>query len=424
MATAANSVTHPTLVQVDPFVPAHEQKGLHNRWHPDIPPVATVKPGEVFNIECVDWTGAQIGNNDFSDDIRHVDLDSVHNLSGPIAVEGAEPGDCLVVDILDVKPFEKMPWGYTVSTVLFTPGGTTDFLQGIFELQNGGGLFAREFQSRAAKAIWDFEGVYATSRHIPGVRFAGVSHPGLIGTAPSPELLATWNKREVGLIEAHANAVPPVAYGPLIKGAYVGQALSNDVREKIYREGARTIPGREHGGNCDIKNLSKGSRCYFPVFVKGANLSVGDLHFSQGDLSFCGAIEMAGIIKFKTSVIKGGVEKFALKQPIFLPSPIDPLYSSKLIFEGISVDIRAWNDNITVAYKQAALNAIAYLQKVHLLLSAAPVESHVGAVVDSPNACVTLALPLGIFEHDILPKEEGLKKLDFGQCAIRSDGVL
>ena len=43
-----------------------------------------------------------------------------------------------------------------------------------------------------------------------------------------------------------------------------------------------------------IKNLSRGSRCYFPVFVEGANLSVGDLHFSQGDgeMSFCGAIEM------------------------------------------------------------------------------------------------------------------------------------
>lgn len=36
-----------------------------------------------------------------SDDIRDVDLTSVHNLSGPIAVQGAEPGDCLVVDILD-----------------------------------------------------------------------------------------------------------------------------------------------------------------------------------------------------------------------------------------------------------------------------------------------------------------------------------
>lgn len=82
-----------------------------------------MKPGQVFNVECVDWTGAQIGNNDStfvgfcqqnsvfmrlfslaSDDIRDVDLSRVHNLSGPVAVEGAEPGDCLVVDILDGTP--------------------------------------------------------------------------------------------------------------------------------------------------------------------------------------------------------------------------------------------------------------------------------------------------------------------------------
>lgn len=102
-------------------------------------------------------------------------------------------------------------------------------------------------------------GVYATSRHIPGVRFAGVSHPGLIGTAPSHELLATWNKREVGLIEAHPNAVPPVAFGPLATGAYVGQDLPGNVKERIYREGARTIPGREHGGNCDVSYLTSSS---------------------------------------------------------------------------------------------------------------------------------------------------------------------
>ncbi|KAF8874009.1 Acetamidase/Formamidase [Infundibulicybe gibba] len=396
MATQANSTPHPTLIRVDPFIPADQQKGIHNRWHPDIPPFATVKPGETFKIECVDWTGAQIGNNDNSDDIRNIDLTKIHNLSGPIAVEGAEPGDCLVVDILDITPFEKMPWGYT----------------GIFELENGGGLF----------------GIYATSRHIPGVRFAGVTHPGLIGTAPSTELLATWNRREGALIEAHADALPPVAYGPLSTGAYVGQELSGAVRDKIYAEGARTVPGREHGGI--IKNLSKGSRCYFPVFVKGANLSVGDLHFSQGDgeISFCGAIEMAGIITFNTSIIKGGIEKFALKQPIFLPSPIDPVYSSKIIFEGLSVDLhgdgKQYNMDATVAYKQAALNAIAYLEKAYLLLSAAPVESHVGAMVDSPNACVTLAIPTAIFDHDILPNPNGFPKRDFGQCAIRSDGVV
>ncbi|KAJ6489051.1 Acetamidase Formamidase [Mycena sanguinolenta] len=398
MATQANSVPHPTLIQ-----------GIHNRWHPDIPAFVTVKPGEA------NWTGAQIGNNDSSDDVKNVDLTKVHNLSGPIAVEGAEPGDCLVVDILDVAPFDKMPWGYT----------------GIFELNNGGGLFAREFDSKAAKAIWDFHGIYASSRHVPGVRFAGVSHPGLIGTAPSAELLATWNKREGELIAKHPNAVPAVAFAPNAVGAYVGQDLDDKVRQKIAEEGARTIPGREHGGNCDIKNLSRGSRCYFPVFIKDANLSVGDLHFSQGDgeMSFCGAIEMAGVITFSTSIIKGGVEKFALKQPIFLPSPVDPLYSAKVVFEGISVDYhgdgKQYDMDATVAYKQAALNAIAYLMKqAYILLSAAPVESHVGAMVDSPNACVTLAIPTGIFSHDILPKPEGFTKQDFGQCAIRSDGIV
>jgi len=333
MATKENSIPHPTLIKVDPFLPADQQKGLHNRWHPDIPPFVTVKPGEVFKIECVDWTGAQIGNNDTSDDIKNVDLTKVHNLSGPVAVEGAEPGDCLVVDILDVTPFEQMPWGYT----------------GIFELNNGGGLFAREFNSKACKAIWDFEGIYATSRHIPGVRFAGVSHPGLIGTAPSQELLNTWNKRERGLISQHVNAVPPVAFAPEPVGSYVGQDLPANIKENVAQEGARTIPGREHGGNCDIKNLSRGSRCYFPVFVKGANLSVGDLHFSQGDgeLSFCGAIEMAGIVTFKTSIIKGGVEKFALKQPIFCRLPLILCTLLSLSLRGLASIIMETELNIT-----------------------------------------------------------------------------
>lgn len=34
-------------------------------------------------------------------------------------------------------------------------------------------------------------------------------------------------------------------------------------------------------GNCDIKNLTRGCKVYFPVFVEGANLSMGDMHFSQ-----------------------------------------------------------------------------------------------------------------------------------------------
>ena len=79
-----------------------------------------------------------------------------------------------------------------------------------------------------------------------------MSHPGLIGTAPSAELLATWNKRERQLIAECGEQVPAVAFPPELTGAYVGQDLGKGVLEKIGKEGARTIPGREHGGNCDV----------------------------------------------------------------------------------------------------------------------------------------------------------------------------
>ena len=81
------------------------------------------------------------------------------------------------------------------------------------------------------------------------------------------------------------------------------------------------MPPREHGGNCDIKDLSRGSKIYFPVYVKGAGLSMGDLHFSQGDgeITFCGAIEMAGWLHLKVEIIKGGMAKYGIKNPIFKP---------------------------------------------------------------------------------------------------------
>ena len=74
--------------------------------------------------------------------------------------------------------------------------------------------------------------------------------------------------------------------------------------DRVAAEAARTVPGRENGGNCDIKNLSRGCAVYLPVFMPGANLSMGDMHFSQGDgeVSFCGAIEMSGWLDLKCTV--------------------------------------------------------------------------------------------------------------------------
>jgi formamidase len=376
-----------------------QQLPPHNRWHPEIPAAVSMRPGSVFRMECLEWTDGQVGNNDDPTDVAHIDLSIVHVLSGPIHIQGAEPGDLLVVDILDLGPFPDRSWGYT----------------GIFARNNGGGFLTEEFPD-AAKAVWDLNGIWATSRHLPGVRFPGIAHPGLIGCAPSPELLATWNRRESALVARAPDRVPPLAKLPEAANAILGSltpAFSSFKR--VAAEAARTIPPREHGGNVDIKNLSKGSRVYFPVYVPGANLSVGDLHFSQGDgeISFCGAIEMAGWIDLHVDVIKGGMATYAVvDNPIFVTGPVEPKFSRYVVFEGISVDRDGTQLYLDahVAYRNACLNAVRYLEgcgftgeQAYLLLSAAPCEGRLSGIVDIPNACCTLALPTEIFDDSILP---------------------
>lgn len=48
-----------TLIKIDLDKSPYENDMIHNRWHPDIPMVATVKPGDDFIIECYDWTGGK-----------------------------------------------------------------------------------------------------------------------------------------------------------------------------------------------------------------------------------------------------------------------------------------------------------------------------------------------------------------------------
>ncbi|MBA2944554.1 formamidase [Streptomyces himalayensis] len=392
----------------------------HNRWHPDVPVVAMVRPGDEFRVECREWTDAQIGNNDSANDVRDVELDATHMLSGPIGVEGAEPGDLLVVDILDLGPVPQQVgdapgqgWGYT----------------GVFAKANGGG-FLTDYFPDAYKAIWDFHGQVATSRHLPGVRFTGITHPGLFGTAPSAELLERWNRREQALIDTDPDRVPALGLAPTANAALVGKATGSEA-EAIARDGARTVPARENGGNHDIKNFTRGSRVFYPVHVKDAKLSGGDLHFSQGDgeITFCGAIEMGGYIDFHVDLIKGGMEKYGVStNPMFMPGNVEPRYSEFLTFIGVSVDHDTDTNyylDATVAYRRACLNGVEYLKRfgytgeqAYLLLGAAPIEGRISGIVDIPNACCSLYLPTSIFDFDLRPTTEGPKTADRGQCAV------
>ena len=107
------------------------------------------------------------------------------------------------------------------------------------------------------------------------------------------------------------------------------------------------------------------------------------------------------------------------KRQIFKPSPITPNYNDYLIFEGISVDEAGTQHYLdaNVAYRQACLNAIAYLTKfgyspaqAHSILGVAPVQGHLSGVVDIPNSCATLWLPTQIFDFDISPSAAGPQK--------------
>ena len=401
-----------------------EQKLIgHNRWHYAIPAAVQVKPGVSFRVHCREWFDGAIHNDDSADDVRDAPLSTVHVLSGPIGVEGAKPGDLLVVDILDVGPIPQedsgplagQGWGYT----------------GVFARDNGGGFLTDHFPD-SYKAVWDFHGQQATSRHIPGVRYTGITHPGLFGTAPSAELLARWNAREQALIDTDPHRVPALALPPLADNALAGTA-SDDAGRRIAAEGARTVPARENGGNHDIKNFTRGSRVFYPVLVPGALLSGGDLHFSQGDgeITFCGAIEMGGFIDLHVDLIKGGMEKYGVTtNPIFMPGNVAPQYTEFISFVGISVDHASDTNHYldaTMAYRNACLNAVEYLktfgysgEQAYLLLGSAPIEGRLSGVVDIPNACSTLYLPTAIFDFDIRPTAEGPRKADRGQCAVTS----
>lgn len=399
-----------TLIKVDLTKSPTLNENIHNRWHPDIPMACWVNPGDDFILETFDWTGGFIKNNDSADDVRDIDLSTVHYLSGPVGVKGAEPGDLLVVDLLDIGAKQDSLWGFN----------------GFFSKKNGGGFLTDHFPE-AQKSIWDFKGMFTSSRHVPGVNFAGLIHPGLIGCLPDKAMLEMWNTREQALIDSDPTRTG-LANPPSAGTAHMGK-MTGAARDKAAAEGARTVPPREHGGNCDIKDLSRGSKVYFPVYVDGAGLSVGDLHFSQGDgeITFCGAIEMAGWVHMKVTLIKGGMAKYGIKNPIFKPSVITPRYDDYLIFEGISVDEagKQYYLDVNVAYRQACLNAIEYLKKfgysgaqAYSILGTAPVQGHISGVVDVPNSCATLWLPTGIFDFDINPNASGPIKYIDGKISM------
>ena len=99
-------------IRIDRSKTLTEEPGTgHNRWHPDIPPVVRCQPGDEVVLETRDALDGQLGPAAGLDAVAAANLDVVHPLTGPVYVEGAEPGDLLAVEIVDVEPDT---YGFTV----------------------------------------------------------------------------------------------------------------------------------------------------------------------------------------------------------------------------------------------------------------------------------------------------------------------
>jgi acetamidase/formamidase len=84
----------------------------HLAWDPAIPPVATVPSGSIIELDCLDASNGQLTATSTTDDIATLDFERVDQVNGPVAVEGAEPGGTLQIDLLDFQPGD---WGWTAS---------------------------------------------------------------------------------------------------------------------------------------------------------------------------------------------------------------------------------------------------------------------------------------------------------------------
>jgi acetamidase/formamidase len=82
----------------------------HSRWNRALPPRLRIAPGDTVQLECVDASGAQVRPGMTVAEYLGIDRGRIHALTGPISVEGAEPGDVLQVDVLAVA---HQGWGWS-----------------------------------------------------------------------------------------------------------------------------------------------------------------------------------------------------------------------------------------------------------------------------------------------------------------------
>ncbi len=380
-----------------------EDAACINRLHPAIPMAARAKPGATIVFHTRNATDFDLNPNALPDPRDGEAGGTVHPLTGPVHIEGAEPGDVLKVRILDIAPG---PWAFTIIASI---GFLGDTIEG------------------PLRVLWKLNRDYAVSDDLPGVRIPNRSFPGIVTVLPGPDQLAEMMKREAELLDAGGSVMPPTHVTHASPREVCGEGGSH------AGECLRTIPPREHGGNLDIRYLQTGVSIYLPCYLPGCGLALGDLHFAQGDGEVSGtALEMDATVTLTTELIKDGprldrgphyegpstlldipsrafyaTTGFPLKEKGDIPADMRYLEAEKVAeLENLSKDI-------SLAARNALLEMIEYISRTYgytkqqaYIIASVAVDLRIGQLVDAPNVGVTAILPLDIFER---PRRDQLR---------------
>jgi len=154
----------------------------HFGWNNANEPVLRAAPGETVSFEVVDAGGGQLSRTSTTADVAALDFARVNPVTGPVYVEGAEPGDALVVEVLD---FQSSGWGWTAIIPgfgLLAGDFPTPFLH-ITHYGAGGVEFA--------------PGIRLPLRPFPGTIGVALAEPGLHSIVPPREVGGNMDIRDL-----------------------------------------------------------------------------------------------------------------------------------------------------------------------------------------------------------------------------------
>lgn len=315
-------------------------KNLVDSYGPSNPARLLVAPGEVFILETHDRF---IG---WLDSASAPDLadPSLMGVTGAVAVAGAQPGDLLAVDVLDIA-------------------FSSDF--GMVNAIPGKGAFAADVQSFTTRRVQIHHSGRPSSEEAdaPGtgayfVEFAGQRVPlrpmiGRIGTAPADR------------------SVPSVAPGP-------------------------------HGGNLDVREITTGATVYLPVFVPGALLSAGDVHAAMGDgESMISGVEAMADLTLRCRLVgRGLAERLSISEPLVTtPSRFLTVASAPTLDEAAQRALHALRELIVALLDLDPIEA-------GMLISIAA-DLGVAQIVN-PLVTGKVAIDRSVFDFEALLAEHGL----------------